>query len=347
MSVEPRPLRELAGDSGLSAADVAFISGLAESTISRLWDYADWLDRIRGRSLQTLIAVIPGLGEYVCELSLAARRRRLLEDLEQHGLVIEVTRLKEAVSTGESPEQDLVTALEAALHVIRGDDRRATAHLARFWGLTQDRALGQIYSVEKDALLADSTPLLEASIALADRLAERSHSYHSMVAQANLSHQVAKATGAAPAVARRPPVDRQSALAFRSSTMGLIIETNDVDTSRHYCEVVTNSSVLALVEAWTFPCYTRDVRPTSDLAVPHSILLCRTASEILRELDTYNDAYLQYLITVGIPMVLRRDPTFGLRAGELVVAVRQRMDRRPTSPPGTASLLGGLRAWVQ
>lgn len=343
MSIEPRPLRDLAGEQGFSAADVAFLTGLAESTISRLWDYDDWLDKTRGPSLQTLIAVIPGLGDYVCDLSLTSRRRRLIDNLEHHGVTVDTDRFHHAVASGILPEQDLATALEAALHVMRGDDRRATAHLARFWGLRQDHALALVYGPNGGGLLTDRAPFIEASIALADRLAARPHAYHSMVAQANLAHQVAKATGNAPDQARRPPVDRQSALAFRSATMGLIIETNDPETAQHYSNVVAHTSVLALVEAWTFPCYTRDVRPTADLSVPQSIVLRRTANEILRELDVYNDAYLDYLVATGIPVVLRRDPTFGLRAADLVTAIERRMDNRPTSPPATAALLDSLK----
>jgi hypothetical protein len=344
MSIEPRPLRDLAGEQGFSAADVAFLTGLAESTISRLWDYDDWLDRTRGPSLQTLIAVIPGLGDYVCDLSLTSRRRRLIDNLEHYGVTVDTDRFHHAVASGTLPEQDLATALEAALHVMRGDDRRATAHLARFWGLRQDHALALVYGPDGGGLLVDRAPFIEASIALADRLAARPHAYHSMVAQANLAHQVAKATGNAPDQARRSPVDRQSALAFRSATMGLIIETNDPETAQHYSNVVARSSVLALVEGWTFPCYTRDVRPTADLSVPQSIVLRRTANEILRELDVYNDAYLDYLVATGIPVVLRRDPTFGLRAADLVTAIERRMDNRPTSPPATAALLDSLKA---
>jgi hypothetical protein len=45
-------------------SDVAFLAGLQESTVSRLWDSLDWLDRITGKSLQALIGTVPGVVEY-------------------------------------------------------------------------------------------------------------------------------------------------------------------------------------------------------------------------------------------------------------------------------------------
>lgn len=343
MSSERRTLREIAKDCGFSTADVAFLSGLAESTISRLWDHDDWLGRVRGASLQTLIAVVPGLGAYVCELALSTRRTHLIERLGTHGLVVDQRAFSALVTSGRIAEQDLATALEAATHVMHGDLRRATAHLARFWGLNQDHALGFLFaSTAADGLLTDRTPLIEASVAVVDRLAGRPHSFHGMIAQANLSHQVAKATGLAPATSRRLPAGRQAAFNFRSTTMGLIIETNDIDTARRYRREVERNSVLALVEGWTFPAYTGDARPTSDLSVPRSLLLRRTAGEILREIHLYNDAYLEYLLTIAIPVVLRRDPTFGLRADELKVAVEQRMSRAAARVSAARALVNSL-----
>lgn len=288
---------------------------------------------------------MPGLGDYVCDISLTTRRHRLIDDLQAGGLSLDTGRYHRAIATGGIPEPDLATALEAALSILQHHDRRATAHLARFWGLRQDQALALVYSAGDDGLLVDRAPLIHASAALADRLTRAAPSYHTMIAQANIAHQVAKATGAAPAEARRPPVDRPSALAFRSATMGLLIDTDDPDTARHYNRTVADSPALALVETWMFPSYTRDIRPTPDLSPPRGVLLRHTAAEILREIDCYSDAYLDYLVATGIPTVLRRDPTFGLRAAELRTTLTVRLQSRATSPPSTTALLDSLQGW--
>ena len=52
---EPKSLSDITRDMGLNMSDVAAFSGLDESTIFRLWDNAEWLDRVSGRSLQSLI----------------------------------------------------------------------------------------------------------------------------------------------------------------------------------------------------------------------------------------------------------------------------------------------------
>ena len=57
---QPQPLSKVTEDAGFTMSDVAFVSGLDESTVSRLWDDPRWLDRVSGRSLQSLAASVPG-----------------------------------------------------------------------------------------------------------------------------------------------------------------------------------------------------------------------------------------------------------------------------------------------
>jgi hypothetical protein len=65
VSITPTSLADIAADSGFSMSDVAFLAGLDESTVCRLWEEPDWLDKIKGRSLQALISVLPGIAEYL------------------------------------------------------------------------------------------------------------------------------------------------------------------------------------------------------------------------------------------------------------------------------------------
>ncbi len=52
-----------------------------------------------------------------------------------------------------------------------------------------------------------------------------------------------------------------------------------------------------------------------------------TAAEVLREIESYNDAYLLYLSQTSIPMIIGRDETFGLRRDELSSKLRARRER--------------------
>ncbi|MEV7971304.1 hypothetical protein AB0O34_35725 [Sphaerisporangium sp. NPDC088356] len=67
-------------------SDVAVMSGLDETTVCRLWDKAGWLDRISGRSLQSLISSVPGVAEYCTAHSIVKRRDALVAELEAEGL---------------------------------------------------------------------------------------------------------------------------------------------------------------------------------------------------------------------------------------------------------------------
>jgi hypothetical protein len=91
--------------------------------------------------------------------------------------------------------------------------------------------------------------------------------------------------------------------------------------------MVSKHPVLGSIEEWSFPTYTRDSRPNVDFSLPGSILLRNTAVEIIREIDTYTDAYLYYLCTTYLPMALSRDHTFGLRITSLVQAIESRIEK--------------------
>src|SRR5690606_4229448 len=80
---EPKSLSEITRDMGLNMSDVAAFSGLDESTIFRLWDNTGWLDRVSGRSLQSLMSSVPGIAEYSMAHAIRKRRDVLVNDL--HG----------------------------------------------------------------------------------------------------------------------------------------------------------------------------------------------------------------------------------------------------------------------
>jgi len=202
--------------------------------------------------------------------------------------------------------------------VLDGDVRKAASHLARFWGRRQDYALGFVFGTNgEDALLVHPAPLVTAAIDMVERLAARENSFHAMVAQANLSHHITRSTGEVLSTVSEREITRSTALAFRSSVIGEIMANDDLDVAEKYGRTVKSSHLAALVENWAFPTYTHDAKPTPDFSLPRSVLLRHTAQEVLREIDSYNDAYLFYLAETSIPMILRTDPTFGLQRDDL------------------------------
>src|SRR5262249_21982029 len=71
---------------------------------------------------------------------------------------------------------------------------------------------------------------------------------------------------------------------------------------------------------------TRDSRPNSDFSLPGSLLLRRTATEIIREIGSYPEAYIYYLVTTYIPLALNHDQTLGLSIQDLIKALSTRVE---------------------
>ena len=323
---QPQPLSKVTEGAGFTMSDVAFVSGLDESTISRLWDEPRWLDRVSGRSLQSLAASVPGVAEYFASHSVLARRDELVKQLEAEGLAVNRPALLLSAST-DVPHQYLINALEAALSIIRSDTRRACSYLARFWGVQQNRALESLYAVKGErALLQNPGKLLAASTEMTPRISRKGYSFHAILALSSLAHHVAIATGKLDDQFLPPITDRQSAFMVRSGIIGLLINSGDPDLAQRYEKMVSESPVLAIMEEWSFPTYTRDCKPNADFSLPGSILLRRTAEEILREIGHYSEAYLYYLCRTYLPLALDKDPIFGLKLTELGNALAVRAD---------------------
>ncbi|MEV6859805.1 hypothetical protein AB0M44_02175 [Streptosporangium subroseum] len=316
----PKSLSEITKDIGLNMSDVAILSGLDESTVCRLWDKTGWLDHISGRSLQSLMSSVPGIAEYSMSHSILKRRNLLVAELEAKGLAVDL----EVLENSTVAQQYLLNALEAALHIVRKDaTQKASSYLARFWGVEQDRALEVLYSTEH-GLLKDPYKLVESSIELAPQLNRKTYSFHSILTLNILAHQVSKATGALMVELAPQVPGRQTAFMMRGVVMGLLISSNDLDLAERYRRELDMTPVYMALEEWSLPTYTRDGRISSDFGLPSSLLLRNTATEVLREIASHNDAYFYYLVSTYLPLALQRDPLFGFRITDLITALEQR-----------------------
>lgn len=328
MRAEPMSLAQLVGPSGFLISDIAFLAGIEESTVSRLWDDPEWLDRVKGRTLRSIVSVVPGVAEYLAGFSLADRRRRLTENLDNTELELDESAFRQLIRTRCVPEQYLNNALDAAVTILSGDARHAASFLFRFWGRDQDVALTFLFGKpETYHLLVDTEPLVAASIDLADRLIDQKNSFHATIAYATLMHHVARVEPDFVDDRLTPDKNRQSIFAFRSTMIGRIISTDNFDLAERYHRETSSSPLLPLVEAWAFPTYTRDAKATSDFSLPRSLLLRHTAKEIIREVDQYNESYFYYVVSTAIPTLLQYDTTFGLQLPQLTTALYTRLER--------------------
>lgn len=340
--VRPSRLSQIAERTGLGIADVALLAGIDESTIGRLWSAADWLDRVRGRTLQALIAAVPGVAEHVANVPQQVRFAELVRDLAGEGVAVDVAQADRLAGRG-IPRPYVLHALDACLRIVRLDLAAATEYLPRFWGRIPDDALSALF--EPGGLLVDTAPLLASAADLVPQMVRRSYSFNTVLAQAHLAHHVAKATGEpAELGGDTAALDRRAAFALRSNTMGALAGTADIEPAERYRRLVDSEPVVRLVEEWAFPSWTRDCRPSADMSLPGSILLRNTAAEVLREIDSYGEGYLHYLATTYLPLALAQDSTFGLRAGELRTALLVRRDtvNSPTARRSVDDLIAHL-----
>ncbi|MGH3233151.1 MAG: hypothetical protein ACRDOH_07825 [Streptosporangiaceae bacterium] len=321
-AAEPTALADIAAAAGLSTADVAFTAGLDESTISRLWTDPNWLDRITGASLQRVVASVPGVDEYVKARSHHRRLAELAADLAGEGLDVDESAVRACLAE-DVPGPYISNALQAAVHIVRGDDVNAAPALARFWGRDQDRALERLFSDGEGRLLVRPDRLLRTSVELAPRLRRPAYSFHRILAEAAIAHHAMRVEP--DTLVLTPVASRREAMTLRSTTMGVLIKHDDYDLAQRYERLVEESPVLQAVEDWAFPTYTRDAQPDSAFALPRSLLLRNTAAEVIHELACYSGAYVHYLLSVYVPLALARDPTFGLAIDTLAAAIRQRL----------------------
>jgi hypothetical protein len=258
-----------------------------------------------------------------------SRRAKLIQELAAEGLEADEAAINQYIASG-IPEQYLSAALQAAIHIMRGENAKANSYLARFWGAGQDRALTALFSPDNaTGLLKNQSALITASTALAPNITRKGYSFHTIITQAVFRHYIGKAIGHTEVMKPGEIVDRQTAFTYRASVMGLLISTNDQDLAERYNKVTATTPVLRTVEDWAFPTYTRDTRPNSDFTLPRSLLLRNTSQEIVAEIssDSYGDAYVSYLTNTYLPIALERDPTFGLHIPELKSALLGRRDR--------------------
>jgi hypothetical protein len=319
----PETLADIAGSAGLSQADTAFLAEVDESTVSRLWADPDWPRRASGATLDQLAASIAGVAEYLMARPFASRMPTLASALAGEGLDVDETAVSACQAAGV-PLPYIVNALRAALHTVRGEDTEAAAYLARFWGRDQDRALEHLFGRGEGRLLAEPAALVSASAGLAERLQGSAHAFHPTLATAVLAHHTRREVPDPPQLTSVG--DRRDAIRLRSTVMGRLIGHNDYDLAAGYGHLTDSCPVVALIEDWSFPTYARDVHPEPGFALPRALLLRNTAAEVVREVGEYSGAYVQYVVSVYLPRALARDPTFGLAAGQLAAAIRQRLD---------------------
>lgn len=331
-------LQSIASDARLTMADLAFLSNLPKSTLSRMWDEEDWLDRITGHSLKQLVSVLPGLTAHLNKQSCGPRLTEATRRCHALGLQVRIERVRRLVGAG-CATQRIILALEAAAAIMELDERRSSSYLARCWGADQDVALDAVLapSASPTALLSDNSQLLEKAHQLSGRLGTggRGTSMQTIVGHGILVHKTTKLT-ARERVGGLSQATTQEAFAYRSAVIGQLLGTGDLDTVEAYRRSIEQRPLLRANELWSLSTYAKDVVQTSDFRIPKDISLARTIAEVVKDAANLNEAYLYYLVSIAIPTLFDHDPTFGLRSRDLATALTLRVEMGLSARVSTA-----------
>ncbi|MEM7323509.1 MAG: hypothetical protein AAF531_10525 [Actinomycetota bacterium] len=321
-------LAELADDAGLSQADIAHLTGFDKATVSRYWTTADWLDRLSWAKARELARVLPGMRATLDLDSIGRGFEQARTDLHSLGLSVEPRGIARAVGAGTDPAR-VAVALQAAAQLAGGDHERASRTLATSWGRDSDRALAHLFIA--GGLLTDVEPLIEAATRAANTFRqEATGRFTSFMAYATIEHHTARATGA-PSADETVAGRRQAAFLERSTMIGILLSTGDLDRLNRYASLVKEDQVVARVEDWALPTYCGDHRAKSDFYLPTTLSLTRTGAELAHEVATFPEAYLAYLAQVYLPRATNIDPTLGGHISEIADLINR---RRPTIPDG-------------
>ncbi|MEM8922218.1 MAG: hypothetical protein AAGD35_01875 [Actinomycetota bacterium] len=334
-------MADLAHTSGRSQSDVAHLSGLHKSTVSRYWTDVDWLEKISWKALRALQLAVPGLSEILEQDALGPWFTTLQRDLLAAGLDLDQAQAVELLDQG-MPLPHLNAALVAALRVARGNVEPAARTLATSWGRDSDRALARMF--QPKGLIRNHASFFESVTKMAEALLPSSSSFYPFLGLATISHHAARA-GLPLLVDLQVDGPRQSAFLQRSTTIGTILSTDNVDEALRYARMVRHQPVLARIEEWSLPTFCGDHRTSSDFHVPKSIRLDRTAEEILRELREYPDAYVIYLTDAYLPRAVGMDPTLGRRREAIGQSLKHRHEA--TTDPVVRRIIGNAKTNLQ
>ncbi|HEX6152128.1 MAG TPA: hypothetical protein VFZ19_01270 [Solirubrobacterales bacterium] len=336
MPRESRNLQDLAVDAGFTVDSLAQVTGLNRATIYRYWLHDDWLQRIGHAALRQIMSVVPGVEQLVGTSVLEDRRQLVTERLQRLGAPVRNEQIDAALSDPEIEPQYLFTALAAAAHIINEEVNPAIYTLRSLWGRSQTRALDVVFGTHRSySALENPKQLTEAaSHSLAKIRQTRNYTFQRAVAQAHLAHHIGKCSGELVAHARKANkansgvrVLQTESFFLRGSYMGVLRQEDNLDTAQEYAQCVSRDPIVRLIECWAFPSWSGDLESMDEYRLPRNVSLSSTATEVIKEIQSYNEAYVWYLAATFVPLALENiDPNFGGQLSGLRNALEEKAE---------------------
>lgn len=327
-----KPLRDVIGG-GLRAIDVARISGISQSTLSRLWSENRWLEHVGGATLARLIAVSPEVDQYVRRTMEGELLDSVVQSINSAGVGLRDKAFTTLLEGSAAPA--VITTLAAAAEMMHSHFADASRLFAIGWNVNSNRVIDALFTNDSRGLFDNFDEFLTA----ADKYVNSSPSFCDLaevLGYGIVKHKMIRAGCAT--TETKPGRHRGDEIAFleRSQIIGQIFKENDLSIVDRYRSRVASHHNLIVNEVWSHATYANDL-PVGHPQLPRQLKLHLTASMTIRDMDNYNDAYVYYLLTVALPLLVRTDPSFGGCRQSMLHAVMRTMERRPSPAIETAA----------
>lgn len=295
------PLSALMGD--LRAVDAARLSGVSQSTLSRLWGNPHWIQRVEGDTLSKLMAVSPSVGTHVRKWGESQRLDAAARSVEAAGAGLRHGALTELVHT--APASTVIALLSAVTEMMQGHYDNASRMFASSWGQRSNGVVDTFFESGSVGIFEDVGTIL----ASAEEFVSNPPGFADVtqiVGYGVVEHKLIR-SGANQRL--RVLDDGRDTLAFlsRSSTIARILSSDDLAFVESYRDRVSTRQDSMAMELWSHATYAQDI-PLCQRRLPKTTRLAATAAMTAADLHTQNDAYVYYLLVVALPLFLRVDP---------------------------------------
>lgn len=295
------PLSALMGD--LRAVDASRLSGVSQSTLSRLWGNPQWIQRVEGDTLSKLMAVSPSVGAYVSRWGENQRLDAAARCAEAVGADLRHGAFTELVHT--APASTVIALLSAVTEMMQGRHDNASRMFASSWGQRNNGVADAFFESGSAGIFEDMGTILKS----AEEFVLNPPGFADVtkiVGYGIVEHKLIR-TGANQRL--RVLKDQKDTLAFltRSSTIARILSGDDLAFVEWYRDRVFTRHDLVAMELWSHATYSQDI-PMSQRRLPKTTRLAATAAMTVADMYAQNDAYVYYLLVVALPLFLRMDP---------------------------------------
>lgn len=319
------PLRVLVN--GLRAVDVSTLSGVSQSTVSRLWDNRRWIERVEGATLCKLMAVSPSVGEYVRNWGESQRLEVAVQSAIEVGVVVRRRALADLLRA--TPASAVIAVLSAVAEMMQGNYDHASRLFASSWGQKVNSVADTMLAEGPAAVFGNLDAVLEAAdtfVSTPPVFTDRNQ----IVGYGIVEHKLIKSG----VIRTRQMVNRQQnthAFLTRSAAIAQILSEDDLGYVDRYRDQVFARQSLTVAEVWSHATYAHDLSVHRE-RLSNTTSLVATATMTAADINSRNDAYVYYLLAVLLPLLLKVDPRLVERhpqvAAALKVAVEERTDRR-------------------